>query len=271
MPTASDVTLSAILPRFLYDTAIFDGATITTNTEETTLPATNLQDDVVRRPWRTLGTTQTAWAVYDLGNATAVNCVGIFGHNLTSVALLTIQAHTSDSWGTPSLDVGLTIPTDADGTLFEKAVTFFEGGTESYRYWRLVMNGVQDGTYWEVGRLVAGEYFEPSLPPDLRASRIEIDPSVITRADGQQSYSRAMQMYRQYQIQTQNYAQGDRDDWLALFRNRGQRLPMMCAFDPTHPHRFNRDTIYGRMTTGINEALVQMEYGSLNMQFQEEW
>jgi len=271
MPSASDVTLTAIQPRFLYDTALFDGATLTASSEKSTLPGSNLQNDIVRRPWRTDDADSTKNVVYDIGSAVAVNAVGIFGFNLTSVALLTIQAHTADSWGSPSLNVGMTIPTDSDGTLFEKAITFFEQGTESYQYWRILIHGDMSQPYWELGRLVAGQYFEPSVPPDLRATRTEIDPSIITRTDGQQSYSRARQLYRQYIIESNNYAQGDRDDWLALFKNRGQRLPMMCAFDPTHAHRFNRDTIYGRMTNSLNESLVQMEYGTIDMAFQEQW
>jgi len=271
MPTASDVTMTAIKPRFLYDMALFDGATIATSSEATNLPATNLQDNIVRRPWRTLDTSNTKNVVYDIGSATPVNAVGVFGFNLTSVALLTIQANASDSWGSPSLNVGLTIPTDSDGTLYEKAITFFESGVESYRYWRLLIHGDMTQNYWEVGRLCAGVYFEPTLPPDLRAKKRIVDPSIHTRTDGQQSYSRERQQYTQYQLKSQNYAQGDRDDWLALFHNRGTRLPMMCSFDPTHPHRFNRDTIYGRLTSGIDEDLVQMEYGSIAHKYQEEW
>jgi hypothetical protein len=276
MPSASDVTLTAIQPRFLYDTAIFDGATVTASSEVTSLPGTNLQNEIVRRPWRTANADDTKYVTYDLGTTTAINCLGIFGFNLNSVALLTIQAEDATAtdeptFASPDLEVGLTIPLNSDGTVFEKAITFFEQGTESYRYWRVAMHGDTSQSYWELGRLVAGQYFEPSVPPDLRATRTEKDPSIITRTDGQQTYSRARQLFRQYIIESRNYAQGDRDDWLALFMDRGQRLPMMCAFDPTHAHRFNRDTIYGRMTNSLNESLVQMEYGTIDMTFQEQW
>jgi len=261
-------TLTGIKPRFLYDTSVFDGATVTTNSDTTDLPATNLQNAIVRRPWRTAGTTQMAWAVYDLGTATAVDMIAVFGHNLTSVALLTIQGNASDSWGSPSLNVGLTIPANADSVLFEKAVSFATG---TYRYWRLAVQGANDGTYWEVGRLMAGQYFEPTVPQDLRAQRSIEDPSITDRADGMQTYSREVDQFYVYRINQTNLSQGDRDSWLAMFQNRGTRLPMAIAFDPTNDHRFNRDTIYGKIASPLKESLIQLEYGTLRMNFAEQW
>lgn len=258
-----------IQPRFLYRT-VMDGATLTYNSQASALPATNLQNEIVRRPWRTAGITQQAWVVYDLGTATLVNCAGIFGHNLRATAAITLQGHASDSWGSPTFNVALTIITDPDGVVHEKAMTLAQG---TFRYWRLA---IQDpgsvATYWEIGRLMAGNAFTPSVPYTLEdPQRVQVDPSILDMTEGQQAYSRLRTQYGRYRMRFENLERTDQDAFLALFRNRGQVKPLMAVLDPTDAHTTPRDTIYGRMTMPLQWALVNMVYGTLDVELEEVW
>lgn len=256
-------------PRFLYNTASMDGATLTTNSQISTLPVTNLQNEIVRRPWRTTGTTQMVWALYDVGSTITVNMAAIFGHNLTSVAAVTLQANSANNWGAPPFEVGLTLISDPDSVMYEKAVSFAQG---TYRYWRLIMQGANNGTYWEIGRFVAGSYFAPTLPYDLPTpQRSDFDPSVMDEAEGQQVYSRQRDMFRVYRVNFTGLDRGDQETFLAMYRNRRMRKPFAAAFHPTDGHQYNRDTIYGVMTLPLSQQLVNLQYGDLAFEMKEVW
>ncbi len=122
MSQAFGVTQQGIVPRFLYNFALWDGATLTTNSEVTTLPAANLKNDVVRRTWRTLGTTQMAWTVYDVGSTITIDMIGLFGISSNLTAGITLEGNDADSWGSPAFSVGLTVNTDADGVICNRHV-----------------------------------------------------------------------------------------------------------------------------------------------------
>lgn len=257
-------------PRFLWKVSAFDGATLTTNSEASGLPATNLQNAIVRRPWRTAGITQQTWVVFDLGTATLVNCAGIFGHNLRSTAAITLQGNASDSWGAPTFNVALTLITDPDGIVHEKAMTLAQG---TFRYWRLAIQDPSSvNTYWEIGRLMAGNAYTPAVPYTLEdPSRMQLDPSILDIAEGQQAYARLRTQYSRYRVRFENLERTDQDAFLALFRHRGNVQPLMVVVDPTDAHTTPRDTLYGRITTPLQWVLTNMVYGTVDLELEEVW
>ena len=259
----------ALSPKFLYNTALFDGATITSNSEASGLPATNLQDLVVQRVYRTAGTTQLAYVVFDLGSTILVNMAAVFGHNLT--AGLTLQGNSADSWGSPPYNVGLTIIRDIDSQRIEKAVTFASG---SYRFWRLtIQDTANTAAYWQIGRFVAGTAFSPAQPFDLAgASRTDTDPSIIDEAESQTPYSRQRAMIRAYRVNFSNIdTYVDHQNFYAMYRLKGNRLPFAACFNPDDATFYAQDTIYGVLTQPMAQALAIMRYGDLSIAMREVW
>lgn len=90
--------------------------------------------------------------VIDLGTPVNITACVLFGHNLTDDATVTLQAHTSDSWGAPSYSQALSVSADMPVTQYLD---------EEYCYWRMVISDAAnpDG-YVEIGNLYLGTYME---------------------------------------------------------------------------------------------------------------
>lgn len=129
-----------------YEDNVAPNATVTVNsgTEDTDYPAANLVDRLIVKPAQ-LTTTTGSW-VFDFGAAQRVDWVAIPMHNLTAALNVRLQAHTSNAWGAPTMDVALTIPTYREDGLPVPMWKLLTGQTGysagGFRYWRLVVVGV---------------------------------------------------------------------------------------------------------------------------------
>lgn len=82
---------------------------IPTGTVRTGYGLTNLDD---RDPSTPLWITGTSLRIVkDFGAAQRIDEVNIYAHTFVNAANLRFQMHTADSWGTPDVDLGITIPT----------------------------------------------------------------------------------------------------------------------------------------------------------------
>ena len=137
--------------RISYTNLIDAASAPTCLTTDLLYPAANLQNQRLSKRWRsTSPTAQTV--VVNLGSAMTVDTVAVLGHNLESSAAITIEAHTSDSWGTPALSaVSLTYNADT--------ILQYWGSAAVFQYWRFTLDDATntDG-YVEAGRLWLGTY-----------------------------------------------------------------------------------------------------------------
>lgn len=123
--------------------------TITASNEDANFPASNITDPRTTKVWKS--TSGTANIVLDFGSALAVDTILVIPSSLTSPAFgydsITIEAHTSDVWTSPSFSTSLT-PNSTFGFGFK------EFTAETYRYWRLTYT-VSSGNI-EVSKLFIG-------------------------------------------------------------------------------------------------------------------
>lgn len=128
-----------------YADNVAPNATVSVNsgTVDATYPAANLVDRILGKPAQ-LTTTTGSW-VLDYGAAQRVDWVLLPMHNLIAGLEVRIQGNATDSWGTPTLNQTITIPTyRGDGfpvpcwQLLTGATGYTTGG---FRYWRLVVVG----------------------------------------------------------------------------------------------------------------------------------
>jgi len=93
-------------------------------------------------------TGSTYTVVIDLGSAQQITAFALLDHNVTTGGTFTLQANTSDSWGSPAYSQVVTIQ--------DPMYLYLD---ETYRYWRLVP---VDGaiSYFEAGELFLGQYTE---------------------------------------------------------------------------------------------------------------
>lgn len=91
--------------------------------------------------------------VIDLGSAQEIKALVLYDHNLTSGAVIHIQGHTADSWGTPDFDDTVTYNAD-------KIVHYLTSATTK-RYWRLKIEDADNtDDYIQIGELFLGSYLE---------------------------------------------------------------------------------------------------------------
>lgn len=126
---------------------------VTSGTASTTFPIAGLTDGDPSLPVTFTGTACTV--TFDLGSALQVDLAALIAHNLTGT--VTIQGHTADSWGSPTVSqVVPTVTQDADGywpnRWIDLSVPVPSDATRTLRYWRLVVSGntanVSIGELW---------------------------------------------------------------------------------------------------------------------------
>ena len=242
--------------RFLY-TFKFDDGTITSSSEVSGLPDDNVVHDFVAKKWRTTGDTGQ-WIKFDLGSAKKITMAALFGHNLTSGATVTLQANSEDSWGTPLYSQAMTWNAKA-------IVKFID---ETYRWWRITFeDGSNPDEYIEVGRICAGEYYEPGVNVNQDLQKKIIDPSVIQESEGRQGYAVEKEVYRVFDVHFTGIDRTQQGEHETMFRAVKNIKNIMLALDPdNYPED---DTIYCRITTPLAHALGALGYGDVSLQFEE--
>jgi len=242
--------------RFLY-TFKFDDATITSSGEESGLPDDNAVDDFVAKKWRTTADTGQ-WIKFDLGPAKKITMLAIFGHNLTSGATVTLEAHTSDAWDDPLYSQEL--------TWNEKAIVEFLDQT--YQWWRITLeDGSNPDTYIEIGRICAGEYIEPTVNVSQDVQKQYIDPSVKQESAGRQGYAIEKDVYRVFDVMFTGIDRTQQNQLIVMFKVVKNIYMLVFALDPdNYPEE---DTIYCQLTTPLQQAIGALEYGDVPLSFEE--
>lgn len=157
-----------------------DSAIVTASSELVTLPATNVQQIWRSRVWRTTGDT-SEWIMFDMGAATAVRAFALIGHNLTSGAVVHVQANATDVWTAPSVDIAI--------AYHSATLVYLWSTDQSFRYWRITLadSSNPDG-FIDVGRI----YLGPTTTPERNYrswGREDFDNTAITPSyDGAESF-----------------------------------------------------------------------------------
>lgn len=130
-------------------------ATITPSTESPFFPASNLQNQLRSKRFRTTSKT-TQNIVFDFGSAKSVNSFVMLlpkegDINLTESATIKIQANATNSWGSPSVDQTLTYDSDF------RQLSYFWSSNQTYRYWRLTVSDTSAvSDYVEISKVILG-------------------------------------------------------------------------------------------------------------------
>jgi len=156
----------------LYNDLVKSG-TLTASSEASGYPASNVQHIHLSRKWRS-STDSAESVVIDMGAAVTVDAAAIVGHNLTSAAIVRVEANSSDSWTTPPFSRAF------DPTEECMMVTF---PSQSYRYWRFYFDdGSNPDTYIEAGRLFFCVHWASVDPIDAEFSRSFEDTTRVSES-----------------------------------------------------------------------------------------
>ena len=222
--------------RLLYDFSDWDAGTVDESSDKEKRRGRNALLHHPGKKWVTNADTGEWWK-NDLGGAKNVDCIGIFGHNFTGAATVKIQASAVDDWVSPPVDVTLTIATDADGQVLPRIV-YFWSSTQNYQYWRLTVDDASnpDGNI-QIGRIVAGQYYEFARQPGRGVRVTHKDPSNIEHVGGSiqniDDFNEAAR-FRQFRCDFPWRDLTERRKWEAMFRRVGNVRPVVLAADPTN-------------------------------------
>jgi hypothetical protein len=185
------------------------------------------------------------WLKLDKASAVSFQAFALKYHNLQSTATAKIQAHTSDSWGTPDIDVSLSITADV--------IIYFWTSSQSKRWIRYKVNDVDnDDGYTEAGRLFLGTYFSPTgnFRRDYRKGYL--DPSDLIFSDGGQISSNQKTKYRTYELVFEYTSDDDLETFEDMWDSRGFTKEIFFTRDRDNA---STTTMYARVVDmGVDNA-----------------
>jgi hypothetical protein len=163
-----------------------DSAALSAGSELSTLPGTNVQQPHVSRKWGTAAGVKTSSLTLDMGSAVACAILALLGTNFTSAATLRLRASNTDPTATSSLllDTG----TIAAGVKAGYGAAYKAFASTTARYWRLDVSDTTVSDNLQVGRLVLGPSWQPSINQLYEWNVTASDNSRVTRSYGRQSH-----------------------------------------------------------------------------------
>ena len=261
--------------RFLYNN-LADTASLTESSEVETLPIENIQDSRLGCRWRSTGTDENI--VLDLGSAQSIDSFAILGHNISSsVTVLKIQGHTSDSWGSPDVDIDLLDPQGGGGSynVYDSKFILWYLSSASKRYWRIVITDDSNpDAYLEIGRVFLGAYFEPSTGARQGLTINKRDLSEVIKNMQGTPYSNLKDKIWIYDFSLESLLSDpagtdDLQTIIDMFDNAGSNKDIIVSIDPDRGSGTNRYSnlkrfsAYGLLTNDFNTTdVAQIKFNS---------
>lgn len=251
--------------RITYDTTYIDACGVAASSYTGDLNPNNVQNDQVNRPWRATGKA-SEYIRFDFTSARSFNVCGIFGHNFTAGATVTLAWSTDDaSW----TDVGaFTILTDSDSVVLKRLVLYFAAASK--RYWRIsIADAANPNGYVEIGRVILGAYYEPTRNYADDYAIEYTDPSEEARTAGRDPIYRQMTMYRRATVRFPRMNETQRLKFQTIFLKVGNTRPMLVTFDPAATD-LQMDSMYCSFLTPMRLiSPVEGQWDALDLVFEE--
>lgn len=234
--------------RFLLS-SVHDVSTLSEASQKTGLPSENVQDQLIRKVYRT--TSKSAqYVVFDAGGATGFNCFFVGNINFTKNAVIKVQANASNSWTTPSVDVTITMETDKLGNPVPKLAHFWDS-VQSYRYARFYFDDGGNATSsLEIGRIMFGRYTEPLYNTRDGFRKRFIDPSRGSKTRGRQSYWNERRKYMELSYSVAYAPTAQQNELQSIYSQVGRHDSFVLFYSPESNPVL--DTIYTNFEDDIS-------------------
>lgn len=223
--------------RLIWDNRYFDAATLAASTAASGYPATNVQDKLRKRCWRTTDVSGETLTI-DMGEAVYCNALALINHNLTCSGAITIEASNLASFATLLLD--------QDEDACHEIIGYGEGGygmagyggaipealrpiydpepvrviyldeAVAARYWRITLTDAGNSAgYLEVGRIFLCLYEEFSRLISYDSEYGGLDESQSMRSLGGQLWIDRVPLVRTVNLVWKAFRKED-VNWLLL-------------------------------------------------------
>jgi len=240
---------------------VLKSATVTASSATSGLPEENVQDNLIRKVYRSTDNSNE-WVKFDCGAATTINCLFIGNHNLTLCSTVKWQGHASDSWASPSLDTTLTVATDAMGNNVVKIAHFY-AANQSYRWWRLYLEpGTGNATKLDIGRIMAGRYIQPTRNIRDGFSISTQDPSRGRDTVGRQAYWTTRRQFSELGYNVSRVGEDQLDEFLGLYAEVGRHTAFVVGLDPDSKPTHN--TFYVQIMNDVSRTQQVVKQFTVN-------
>lgn len=204
---------------------LFEGATITANTQATALPFSNVVSPLFTRVGRAAGLTNQVEISFQIALGNTVvggNLLAIKGHNLEAGATIALVGATNSDFFPVTTSIMLTNAEDI--------ITGEFAALQTETYWRLQISN-QGVTPVELGYVFFGGYAEFDIP-DFATSMQTIDPSVVVRAYGGGRNTFKKTQFRMVEFALSPLQQADRRELEAVYDFTGTAEAVFLMLDP---------------------------------------
>lgn len=221
-------------------------ATITASDEDSAHPASDLRSPIQGRPTRTANATGAKTWVIDAGEPIPIWALGVYNHNLSSIADIVIAGHTADSWGSPAFSA--TVPYHPDRLVYSMP------RPQQYRYWRLsVTDASAAGGYIELGTLDLWPAWPFPQPPVMGDALTIQDPSTAQEIPHGDKVLRTLatsgNVSFSFRALRKAHALALRD----VLKDIGTGSPVLAVLDPKLG--LYSDTYYGTLQGSVGESI----------------
>lgn len=259
-PVPATVTPETSHTAFLLSPRASDTATITAATEVPTLPVANVQNVQPKKVYRSLSTSVSL----SIGLAAPLDCthLAIVGANLDDSAWVRLRGAAApiDISGAPVVDTDWINPwplgakPDAPDWPSWMQVLNWEN-EDPLQYWQLdIVDGGGGLSYIDIGRLIIGKPWRPSMNFDFGGTPIAFDPrDAVAETDYGSTFTdrRTLSPPRLFDLQFS--ALSERDVLRGLFeiqRLAGLAGDVICCLDPADAENHHLMSMQGRFTRG---------------------
>lgn len=216
---------------------------VTAGSQEATLPAANVQNDLLSRPWRSLEGDDATHLLVDFGVVRGIGWIALSNCNLTSAGTVRVRGSNADATAQTNLVydqgtvAGLVLPD------WRRALVLLPTDL-SFRYLRVNLSD-PSLEYLEVGRLQAGPLFRPSYNFTAGLEWLLDDPSDKKPTEGGSTFTYERQVVRGLSFVLPAVTQAERDAHLEpMQRLSGVTNDIMVCREPAASD-LGRETIIG--------------------------
>ncbi|TXH09500.1 MAG: hypothetical protein E6R04_07995 [Spirochaetes bacterium] len=241
---------------------VFDSATtLTASSASGEFPVSNLKKYHRYNAWRTTGVTSET-LVIDLQTAESIDAFAMVfdpneGIKFTSSATIKIQANATNTWGSPAVDVTLSIDDDFS------VITYFWTTGQSYRYWRLSMaDATNPYGYLEIPKIILSTSTQLTQMPNVGFVQLVADSSKVVETDYGHRYADNYPTLRTLELEYIEIPEADKLTLSAIYRRLGKVTPLAISLDPLQAHFSNKDEhfLYGYISNDLEISQVFTTY-----------
>lgn len=243
---------------FVYRNEIED-YTITADSYNDTFTAENLKTRSLTKIWKGPNSGTDQRIIIDAGASVAPQIIAILGHNFTTETI-SIQANSSDSWGSPAIDYEFASIKD---------IMFYLYTGTAYRYWSILIENCNiPDTPPQIGHIKIGSLLDFSDPAALNSPGID-DNSVFQKSEGNELFGYKGQILaRKFELDFQQLTESEVEDFIDMFTEVGKAYQLLVIWNATADY-IVVPNLYCSFVTGISFSLIGYQISGITISIEE--